>query len=109
MKHLLFETAGTTTMKFTQQSCGRCSGYMEPEMCMDLESDSGYSTCWVLRCLQCGDMVDETILQHRSLSNQELELRQYHAGHTPGPSPTPVGSVIQRPARDSSRIIQCME
>lgn len=28
---------------------------------MDLESDSGYSTCWVLRCLQCGDMVDETI------------------------------------------------
>jgi hypothetical protein len=85
MKHRLFGTAGATTTPFHQQSCGRCNGHMEQEMCMDLESDSGYSTCWVLRCLQCGDMVDETILQHRSLSNQELELRQYHAGNTPGP------------------------
>ena len=71
MENMLRETAGTTTRKFTRQTCGRCSGYMEQEMCMDLESDSGYSICWVLRCLQCGDMVDETILRHRSFSNPE--------------------------------------
>lgn len=71
MENMLCETAGTTTRKFTRQTCGRCSGYMEQEMCMDLESDSGYSICWVLRCLQCGDMVDETILRHRSFSNPE--------------------------------------
>ena len=68
MKHRLFETAGATTTPFHHQSFGRCNGHMEQEMCMDLESDSGYSTCWVLRCLQCGDMVDETILKNRSLS-----------------------------------------
>ena len=38
-----------------------------------------------------------------------LELRHYHAGDTPGLPPTPVGSVIQRPARDPPRIVQCME
>jgi hypothetical protein len=47
---------------------------MEHEMCIDLENDSGYSTCWVLRCVQCGDMVDETILRNRSLFNPEAVL-----------------------------------
>jgi uncharacterized Zn finger protein len=63
-----------TKRMFTQQSCKRCSGYMEHELCIDLESDSGYSTCWVLRCVQCGDMVDETILRNRSLFNPEAVL-----------------------------------
>ena len=40
-------------------------------MCIDLESDSGRSTCWVLRCIQCGDIVDEVILQNRSLFSPE--------------------------------------
>jgi hypothetical protein len=71
MKAIRSETARVSTRKFTQEGCRRCSGYMEHEMCIDLESDSGYSTCWVLRCLQCGDMVDETILRHRSLSNPD--------------------------------------
>lgn len=61
------ETAGANTRDCAWQNCRRCNGYMEREMCIDLESDNGSSTCWVLRCLQCGDIVDETILQHRSL------------------------------------------
>ena len=71
MNTMLSETAGMTNRMFTQQSCKRCSGYMEHEMCIDLESDSGYSTCWVLRCVQCGDIVDETILRHRAVFNPE--------------------------------------
>lgn len=53
------------------QNCMRCNGYLQHEMCIDLESDDGSSICWVLRCLQCGDIVDETILRHRSFIHAE--------------------------------------
>lgn len=66
MNMMLVQTAWPNTPVSTRQSCRRCRGYMEHEMCIDLESDSGRSTCWVLRCIQCGDIVDEVILQNRS-------------------------------------------
>lgn len=71
MKTLLSHTTRSTTKASTQQSCRRCSGYIIREMCIDLDSDSGYSTFWAHRCIQCGDMVDEVILQNRSLSIPE--------------------------------------
>jgi hypothetical protein len=74
MNTKLSETARMITRKLTRQSCKRCSGCMDHEMCIDLESDSGFCTFWVLRCLQCGDMIDETILRNRSLSNPEAVL-----------------------------------
>lgn len=74
MNTMLSETVGLTTKTFTRQSCTRCSGHMTYEMCIDLESDSGCSTCWVLRCIQCGDMVDEVILRNRSLFNPQAVL-----------------------------------
>lgn len=74
MNMMLSEIVEVITKTLTRQSCERCSGYMEHEMCIDLESDSGFCTFWVLRCLQCGDMVDETILRNRSLTNPEAVL-----------------------------------
>ena len=71
MNMMLYPTAGSNTQRSTQLSCRRCRGYMEHEMCIDLESDSGRSTCWVLRCIQCGDIVDEVILQNRSSFSHE--------------------------------------
>lgn len=71
MSTMLFQTTRSTTTKSTQQSCRRCSGYVIREMCMDLNSDNGYSTFWAHRCIQCGDMVDEVILRNRSISNPE--------------------------------------
>jgi hypothetical protein len=53
----------------TQSSCQRCSGHMEHDMCIDLESNTGRSTFWALRCIQCGDIVDEVILRNRSRFN----------------------------------------
>jgi hypothetical protein len=47
---------------------------MASDMCIDLESDNGRSIFWVLRCIQCGDMVDEVILRNRSLFNPEAML-----------------------------------
>ncbi len=71
MNMMLSQTTRLTTKKSTQQSCRRCSGYVIHELCMDLNSDSGYSTFWAHRCIQCGDMVDEVILRNRSISNPE--------------------------------------
>lgn len=71
MNTILSRTAGLTTKKSTQQSCRRCSGYVIHELCMDLNSDSGSSTFWAHRCIQCGDMSDEVILRNRSLSSPE--------------------------------------
>ena len=71
MNTILSRTAGLTTKKCARQNCRRCGGYVSIEMCIDLDSDIGYSTFWAHRCIQCGDMVDEVILRNRSLSNPE--------------------------------------
>ena len=45
--------------------CTRCGGLMVEERCMDIgESLVGY---WfmALRCVQCGDLIDEVILRNR--------------------------------------------
>lgn len=71
MDTMLFGTAGAPARPYIRLSCNRCSGCLEHEMCIDLESDTGCCTFWVLRCLQCGDIVDETILRNRALFHSE--------------------------------------
>ena len=66
MNTMLTKTAAEPTRPWNQPSCMRCSGRLAPEMCIDLESDSGCCTFWALRCLQCGDILDETILRNRA-------------------------------------------
>lgn len=72
MHAMISQRTAVKTNNSTQLSCWRCSGCMVHEMCMDLQSDSGRCTFWALRCLQCGDMVDEVILRNRSLSHPEM-------------------------------------
>jgi hypothetical protein len=74
MNTMLSKTAGAPTRPYAQLSCTRCSGCLEYEMCIDLESDTGCCTFWVLRCLQCGDIVDETILRNRALIRSDAGL-----------------------------------
>ena len=69
MNTMRSQTTGLTTKKSTRQSCSRCSGHVVPDICIDLESDNGHSTCRVLRCIQCGDIVDEVIMQNRAVWN----------------------------------------
>lgn len=48
-------------------SCRRCGGFLVDEHCMESDigpSQPGY-TFWAMRCVQCGDMIDETILRNR--------------------------------------------
>lgn len=47
--------------------CRRCGGFLVDEHCMDLdlgEDRAGYRS-WAMRCVQCGDLIDETILRNR--------------------------------------------
>lgn len=74
MKTMLSKTVESSARPCAQLSCKRCSGYLEHEMCIDLENDTGYCTIWVLRCVQCGDMVDETILRNRALFHSDAAL-----------------------------------
>ena len=68
MNTMLSHAAGVTANnKSLQKTCRRCNGQMAHEMCTDLDSDSGRSTFWALRCIQCGDIVDEVILRNRSM------------------------------------------
>jgi hypothetical protein len=71
MNTVLTRTAAAPATPWTRSSCMRCSGLLEHEMCIDLESDTGCCTFWVLRCLQCGDIVDETILRNRALAHSD--------------------------------------
>ena len=69
METILSEPAKVTTpCQFTQTNCMRCSGRMTQEMCIDLQSDCGRTNFWAFRCIQCGEIVDEVILQNRSRS-----------------------------------------
>jgi hypothetical protein len=74
MNTMLSKTAALPAMPWTQPCCMRCSGHLEHEMCIDLESDTGCCTFWALRCLQCGDIVDETILRNRALAHSDATL-----------------------------------
>lgn len=74
MNTMLSKTAVASTRPCTQPTCTRCSGYLASEMCIDLESDTGCCTFWVLRCLQCGDIVDETILRNRAIFHADATL-----------------------------------
>lgn len=48
-------------------ACRRCGGFLVDEHCMDLDiGESGRRfRLWAMRCVQCGDMIDETILRNR--------------------------------------------
>lgn len=47
------------------QKCQRCGGMLVVDHCLDLLSGTGQVEFTALRCVQCGDIIDPVILQHR--------------------------------------------
>ena len=47
--------------------CVRCGGLMVTEQCFDFLSDNGHLDFLAQRCVQCGELIDPVILQHRRL------------------------------------------
>ena len=46
-------------------SCARCGGFLVDERCMDIGESLGGYWFMALRCIQCGDIIDEVILRNR--------------------------------------------
>lgn len=47
-------------------ACRRCNGLMVVDHCFDALGDAGEIDCRVLRCIQCGDILDPVILRNRT-------------------------------------------
>lgn len=48
-----------------ETSCTRCGGLMVREICLDLFNSTTEAECAARRCVQCGDIIDTTILRNR--------------------------------------------
>ncbi len=56
--------------------CYRCHGLMVEEELCDWVGGKGYDRSPAYRCIQCGDLVDPVILQHRSHRAKRTGLRK---------------------------------
>ena len=45
--------------------CRRCGGLLVDEHCMDIGEEGNGYRFWGFRCIQCGDVIDKTILRNR--------------------------------------------
>jgi hypothetical protein len=52
--------------------CRRCGGMLVDEHCMDIGEGGSGHRFWGMRCIQCGDIIDETILRNRYAHAQTL-------------------------------------
>ena len=70
--------AATMPLPFTQKNrqvsgshpcptlcCTRCGGLLVEERCMDIGESLGGYWFMAMRCVQCGDIIDEVILRNR--------------------------------------------
>jgi len=53
--------------------CQRCGGMLVDEHCMDIGEEGSGHRFWGMRCIQCGDVIDETILRNRFSSIETLK------------------------------------
>jgi hypothetical protein len=56
--------------------CERCGGFLVDERCMDVGEGGSGSWFWGIRCVQCGDVVDEIILRNRRHQHREAQVGQ---------------------------------
>lgn len=59
------KNSGLTLHESPLMTCLRCDGLLVKEFCMDIHDGTGENGFWALRCLQCGEILDPLILQHR--------------------------------------------
>ena len=53
--------------------CRRCGGMMVDEHCTDIGEEGSRNKFWGMRCIQCGDVIDDTILRNRYAHVQTLQ------------------------------------
>ena len=62
-----------THLPHMADACSRCGGLLVDEYCLDMDIGKIGRAYWAKRCIQCGDMIDETILRHRDASYHTLQ------------------------------------
>lgn len=55
--------------------CQRCNGLMIRDMFCDLRDDTGTVAFQGLRCVNCGEVVDAVVLDHRRLDHPVAPYR----------------------------------
>ena len=58
------------SVRGSSSCCERCGGLMIGGRCMDIGESLGGYWFWAMRCIQCGDIVDEVILRNRHLPQE---------------------------------------
>ena len=58
-----------------EKPCARCGGLMVQEICLDLFNSTSEVECAARRCVQCGDIIDSTILRNRYLRTESMAVR----------------------------------
>lgn len=56
------------------RNCSRCGGLMVPSFCISPDQGTWDFQIPVGKCLQCGDVVDPTILKNRNLSHLQPSI-----------------------------------
>ncbi|WP_447968145.1 hypothetical protein [Nitrospira sp. M1] len=59
-----------------ESSCTRCGGMLVRDWCENI-LNSGMLKIPIQRCIQCGDIIDSVILQHRDISQHSTDHEQY--------------------------------
>ena len=59
---------------FQDGGCPRCGGFMVQERYIDLLDDTGQLEFTAERCVQCGEVVDQTILANRRASRARVQV-----------------------------------
>ncbi len=54
-----------TPVQRETRHCLRCGGFLVDERCMDIGESLGGYWFMAMRCVQCGDIIDEVILRNR--------------------------------------------
>ncbi len=58
--------------KANEMDCRRCQGLMQKHTLIDLEDELGIIMIEVLRCLNCGEVIDPMILKNRATRPKPL-------------------------------------
>ena len=65
---------GEELNSFNDGGCLRCGGFMVRERYIDLFDDTGQLEFTAERCVQCGEVVDQTILANRRASQARVRV-----------------------------------
>ncbi|MBL8069550.1 MAG: hypothetical protein JNM35_00500 [Nitrospira sp.] len=72
MAHINRSRQTAEFVRSSSSGCARCGGLMIGERCMDIGESLGGYWFWAMRCIQCGDIVDEVIMRNRCRPQEQV-------------------------------------